>query len=380
MPRTWPSIRCRRLTSRSLSFGVAVHQESSLSRWKRRRRRLFKTTNTLENAIAAGGDDRAQKPRDRERDRGHVVGERPEEVLLDRPQRAAREPDRIHRGTEVAGDERQVAGLDRDVGARSDREAEVGLRERRGVVDAVADHRHRLPLALELCDDVPLSVREDACDHAVDARLGADRRGGALVVPGQQHGHEAERTEVGDRPRRRRLDAIGEDEGAATARRRSPRRPRSGRSPPPLRPRRRARGPARARTADRRRPSGPRRPPRCRSPARLVKLSTGPARPPPSARANAAIARAIGCSLASSAEPASRTSSRAVDAIAGDDADDRQRRPRSRCRSCRARSSSPAASARGPPALGSGSRAAPRGPFRPSGRSASRGRARRGRR
>ena len=39
-----------------------------------------------------------------------------------------------------------------------------------------------------------------------------------------------------------------------------------------------------------------------------MKLSTG-ARPPASARANAAIARATGCSLASSAEPASRTSS-----------------------------------------------------------------------
>ena len=44
--------------------------------------------------------------------------------------------------------------------------------------------------------------------------LGADRSGGALVVPGQQHRHEAERAEVGDRPRGRRLDAIGEDEDA----------------------------------------------------------------------------------------------------------------------------------------------------------------------
>ncbi len=97
-----------------------------------------------------GGDDRAQQPGDRERDRGDVVGERPEEVLLDRAQRAAGEPDRIDGCTEVAGDERQVAGLDRDVGARADREPEVGLRERGCVVDAVADHRHRLALALKL--------------------------------------------------------------------------------------------------------------------------------------------------------------------------------------------------------------------------------------
>ena len=41
------------LDDQVLVLGVTVHQESSLSRWKRRRRRLFETTKTLENAIAA---------------------------------------------------------------------------------------------------------------------------------------------------------------------------------------------------------------------------------------------------------------------------------------------------------------------------------------
>ena len=44
-------------------------------------------------------------------------------------------------------DEREVGGLDRDVGAGADREAEVGLGERGGVVDAVADHRDDRALA-----------------------------------------------------------------------------------------------------------------------------------------------------------------------------------------------------------------------------------------
>ena len=56
-----------------------------------------------------------------------------------------RESRMADRGTEVAGDERHVARLGRDVGAGADRDPDVGLRERRGVVDAVADHRHHLP-------------------------------------------------------------------------------------------------------------------------------------------------------------------------------------------------------------------------------------------
>ena len=41
------------LDEQVLVLGVSVHQMSSRSLWKRRRRRLFETTKTLENAIAA---------------------------------------------------------------------------------------------------------------------------------------------------------------------------------------------------------------------------------------------------------------------------------------------------------------------------------------
>src|SRR2546426_628186 len=43
-----------------------------------------------------------------------------------------------------------VGGLDRDVGAGADREADIGLCERRRVVDAVADHCDTAPLLLKL--------------------------------------------------------------------------------------------------------------------------------------------------------------------------------------------------------------------------------------
>jgi hypothetical protein len=61
----------------------------------------------------------------------------------------AREPDRVGGGPQVPGDQRQVAGLDRDVAAGAHREAEVGLGERGRVVHAVADHRDDPALPLQ---------------------------------------------------------------------------------------------------------------------------------------------------------------------------------------------------------------------------------------
>ena len=58
----------------------------------------------------------------------------------------------------VVGGEHDAGGLDGHVGAGADRDADVGLRERRGVVDAVADHRHpaaRAPAARRPCRPCP---------------------------------------------------------------------------------------------------------------------------------------------------------------------------------------------------------------------------------
>ncbi len=114
------------------------------------------------------------------------------------------EADRVGGGAQVARDERQVARLDRDVGARADREAEVGLGERRGVVDAVADHRDDLAGALQRLHLGALVAGEDVGEHALDADLGGDRAGGALVVAREQDGLEPEPAELGDRRGRRR--------------------------------------------------------------------------------------------------------------------------------------------------------------------------------
>ena len=50
----------------------------------------------------------------------------------------------------------------RDVGARAHRHADVGLHQRRRVVDAVADHRHPRPAAPELADARDASRRAAA--------------------------------------------------------------------------------------------------------------------------------------------------------------------------------------------------------------------------
>jgi hypothetical protein len=55
--------------------------------------------------------------------------------------RGAREPDDAGDAARVGGGEDDAGGLDGHVGAGADRDTHVGSGQRRGVVDAVADHR-----------------------------------------------------------------------------------------------------------------------------------------------------------------------------------------------------------------------------------------------
>ena len=107
------------------------------------------------------------------------------------------------------------AGVLGDVGARdAHRHADVGLLERRRVVDAVAGHRHDVAVALQRVDDPQLVLRRHArvdrrpprrLGHAViverrqlgaghgarrpsaEAEVAGDRRGGERVVAGDHH-------------------------------------------------------------------------------------------------------------------------------------------------------------------------------------------------
>ena len=142
-----------------------------------RSRSEFETTKMLENAIAPPAISGFRVAGRRERQRGDVVGERPEEVALDRRQRPPREANRVAGGVEIAGDERQVARLDRHVGPGADREAEIGLRQRGRVVDAVADHRDdRSVLLQSRATTAALSAGRTSAIDVVDADLARRRR------------------------------------------------------------------------------------------------------------------------------------------------------------------------------------------------------------
>ena len=68
----------------------------------------------------------------------------------------------------VRNERRQGAAYARNVGARADGDAEVGLRERRRVVDAVAHHRDDVSVFLEADDLGDLVLGKDLRDHVID--------------------------------------------------------------------------------------------------------------------------------------------------------------------------------------------------------------------
>ncbi len=85
---------------------------------------------------------------------------------------------------EIALDQGDAGALHRDVGAGSHGDPDLGLGERRRVVDAVAGHRDDAPLRLELLDLGGLLIRQDLRHDIVDAELLRDRLRGRLAVAG----------------------------------------------------------------------------------------------------------------------------------------------------------------------------------------------------
>ena len=293
-----------------LSAPVGRNSASRAAR-KRRSRSELATTKRLE-APSRRRRRRVEVAGRGERERGDVVGEGPEEVALDRAS-VRRERRIASAAAQVAGHERDVGRLDRDVGAGADRDPEVGLGERGRVVDAVADHGDDRPRPAAAARrrpsrrGAPRRARRRARSALRRARGRARcrRSAGSVRSPSSRAAATASRA--------RRLDGVGDDE----------QRPR--RAVPAGGDRRaalglggrsaRARDRAAASATGRRSPAAPapdddraaRRPgPATPSPARLLKSATSAGRRL-RRRAAAAIARAIGCSEASSSAPASRS-------------------------------------------------------------------------
>ena len=143
-------------------------------------------------------------------DGGHVVGERPEQVLLDGGVGLPGQGDGVGDAVRVAADQGEVAGLDGHVGAAAEGHADVGLGQGRGVVDAVADHGHHLAGPLAAADLGHLAVGQQLGRDRVHAQLAGHRPGRRLVVPGEQDRLQPEGAEpLHGRPAPR-LDPVGD--------------------------------------------------------------------------------------------------------------------------------------------------------------------------
>ena len=149
----------------------------------------------------------------RQGDADHIVEEGPEQVLVDVSERRAAEADGRRHVAQPALHQHHVRGVDGHVRARADGDADVRAGERRGVVDAVADHGDPAIL-LELADHRLLAVREHAGHDLVHAGLRADGLRRALVVAGQHHHADAHVPELADGLRAVLLDDVGHGDDA----------------------------------------------------------------------------------------------------------------------------------------------------------------------
>ncbi len=153
---------------------------------------------------------------------------------------------------QVAADEGEVAGLDGDVGAGAHGEAEVGLGEGGGVVDAVADHGDDPALGLQAADDVDLVGGQHLGDDRRRCRPRRRRPGRRRSLsPVSSTGRSPRPRSSAIASARGRLDGVGDDEHG-----RGPRRP--SRRAPAVRPARL--GARRRRPRARRRGAAPSRP------------------------------------------------------------------------------------------------------------------------
>ena len=230
-------------------------------------------------------------------------------------------------------DERQVGGLDRDVGAGADREPEVGLRERGRVVDAVADHRDDAALApAGARTTVGLVGGQHLGDDLVDADLVRRRRARcAALSPVSRTGRSPSALSAATASADVGLTVSATTSTPRTAPSQADERPRCGPAPrrrvaPASQVRQGSPGPV-GHERRRGRPATPwpSTTPSTPRPSRFAKPSTAGSAPS-SSRAAPAMACAIGCSDASSTAPARRSTSRALVAV-GDATSTRLMRP-----------------------------------------------------
>ena len=128
--------------------------------------------------------------------------------------RAPRERQRAARSSSESDSEHRVGADLREVGAAAHRDRDVGLREHRRVVDAVAHHRHARSRQLQRAHVGLLALRGGAPVDVVDAELGGDpARDAAARRPVRRCTLIPRRRKRVDRGLRARAKRVAEAEG-----------------------------------------------------------------------------------------------------------------------------------------------------------------------
>ena len=169
---------------------------------------------------------------------GDVVRDRERRQRAARDQQLLADLDDLDQLRRVGVEVDHVAGLLRGGRAGVHRHADVGLRERRRVVRAVAGHRDHPALRLLLLDQRHLRLGRRLGEEVVDAGLLGDLGGGDAVVAGDHHRADAHPAQLVEALAHAALDDVlevddaehvvvpGDDERRAALRGRSGRPPR----------------------------------------------------------------------------------------------------------------------------------------------------------
>ena len=135
-------------------------------------------------------------------DHDEIVNEREAETLPDDAHRLPAQADGERDFFKIVGHQRNVGGFVRDIGTgNAHRDADIGNRERGGVVDAVADHcdAATADAVLKRGDLFGFLFRQDFGFDFVHAEGFSDLEGNAAVVAGKEDDFfEAEGAEIGN--------------------------------------------------------------------------------------------------------------------------------------------------------------------------------------
>ena len=125
----------------------------------------------------------------------------------------ARQADGLGDAAQVVVHDDHVGGFHGDVGAhRAHGESDVGLRQGRRIVDAVAGHAGGAKALLQRSDLGQLVFGQQVAMRFVDAGLRGDRPGSRHVVASEHDRRDAQRLEFGYGLARRFLDGVGDRE------------------------------------------------------------------------------------------------------------------------------------------------------------------------